>query len=68
MSVRDASRSNITLTVVTERHSRRQLLFDNCIFSIETILICDGGASIDVTKVTLDHIEVAVHQDDSSGV
>ena len=43
-------------------------MFDNCILSIESILICDGGAPIEVTKVALDHIEVAVHQDDSSGV
>ena len=65
ISVRDTSGSNITLTVVTETRSGRQLLFDNCVFSIERILICDGGAPIDVMKVALDHIEGAVYQDDS---
>ena len=36
--------------------------------SILSIRICDSGIPIDVTKVALDHIEVAVHQDDISGV
>ena len=40
----------------------------DCTFNIESISICDGGASIHVTKVALDHIEVAVHEADSSGV
>ena len=55
----------------TGRCNGRQWLFGNCAFKIdiESIPICDGGgAPIDVTKVTLDHIEVAVHQNDSSGV
>jgi hypothetical protein len=45
-------------------------LLSDCTFKldIESISICDGGAPIYVTKVALDHIEVAVDQDDSSGV
>ena len=43
-------------------------MFGNCIFNIESIPICDGGAPICVTKAALDDIEVAVDQDDSSGV
>ena len=39
----------------------------NGIFNVESIPICDGGTPIDVTKVALDHSEVAVHQGDSSG-
>ena len=44
------------------------MLFGNCIFSIESILICDGCTPIHVTKIALDHIEVAVHQEDSRGL
>ena len=63
-----ASRPENDLTVVTdnERRSGRQLLFGDCTFNIESIPICDGGTPIHVTKVALDHIEIAVHQDDSS--
>ena len=47
-------------------------LFGNCTFKIdiESIPIYHGGAPIIVTKVALDHIEVAqaVHQDDGSGM
>ena len=64
-----ASRPSNDLTLVTERSSgRRQRLFGNCTFNIESIPICDVGAPIHVTKAALDHIEVAIHQDDSSGV
>ena len=35
---------------------------------IKSVPICDGDTPIDVTEVALDDIEVAVHQDDSSGV
>ena len=72
ISAPDASRPNNSLTVgtVDERRSGWQMLFSNCTFNIESIPVCDGGTPIHVTKVTLDHIEVqvAVHQDDSSGV
>ena len=70
VSALDASTTNDDLTVVTddERRSGRQLLFGNCTFNIEGIPICDGGTPIRVTKAALDHIEVAVHQDNSSGV
>ena len=44
------------------------MLFGNCTFNIESIGIRDGGAPIRVIKATLDHVEVAVHQDDGSGV
>ena len=65
----DASRSNNDLTFVTERsNGRRQRLFCNCTFDIESIPICDGGTPVHMTKATLDHIEVTVHKDDSSGV
>ena len=43
-------------------------MFCNRTFDIESIPICDGGTAIHVTKVALDHIEITVHQDDSSGV
>ena len=50
----------------------RDAVGGNCcsvtVFSIESIPICDGGTPIDVTKVALDHSEVAIHQGDSSGV
>ena len=65
----DASRSNNDLTFVVERISgRQQRLFGSCTFDIESIPICDGGTPVHMTKPTLDYIEVAVHQDDSSGV
>ena len=59
---------NIQFTFVTGKRSGRQRLSDKCTlkFDIESIPICDGGAPIHVTKVALDHIEVAVHHDDSS--
>ena len=41
--------------------------FGNGIFNVESIPICDGGTPIDVTKAAMDHSEVAIHQDDSSG-
>jgi hypothetical protein len=40
----------------------------NCTFNIESIPICDGGTPIHVTEVASDHIDIAVYQDDSSGV
>ena len=43
-------------------------MFGNCTFNIESIPVCDGGTPIHVTEVALDHIDVAVHHDDSSGV
>ena len=65
----DASRSNNDLTFVTERsNGRRQRLFRNCTFDIESIPIRDGGTPVHMTKAALDHIEVTVHKDDSSGV
>ena len=42
-------------------------MFGNFTFNIEGIPICDGGTPIHVTKVAVDHIDVAVHHDDSSG-
>ena len=68
ISALDASRPNNDLTFVTERSSGRQRLCSNCTFNIESIPICDGGAPIHVAKTALNYIEVAVHQDDSSGV
>jgi hypothetical protein len=53
---------NNDLTVVADR---RRLLFGSCTFEVENVPIRDGGTPIHVTEVTLDHIEVAVHQDDS---
>ena len=66
-SALDDSRPNSDLT---ERRSGRQRLTGNCTFKfdIESISICVCGTPIHVTKVALDHIEVAVHQDDSGGV
>ena len=32
---------------------------------IEGISICDGGTTIQLTKIASDHVEVAIHQDDS---
>ena len=41
----------------------------NCAFNdVERICICDGGTSIQVTKISSDHVEVAIHQDDSRSV
>ena len=53
---------------LTGRCGGRQRLFGDCTFKfdVESISVCDGGAPIHVAKVTVDHIEVAVHQDDSS--
>ena len=67
ISARDASRTNNDLTVVAddERRGRRQ---GNCTFNIESIPVCDGGTPIHVTEVSLDHINIAVHQDDSGGM
>ena len=70
----DASRPKSDLTVVTDNERRGELqpfkLLVNSTFNIESISIftSDGGTPIHVTKVTLDHIEVAVHKDDSCGV
>ena len=44
------------------------MLFGNRTFNIEGISICYVCTPIHVTKTALDHVEVAVHQDDSSGV
>jgi hypothetical protein len=67
ISALGASRVNDDLTVVTDdqRVSGRQLLFGNCTLKIKSIPICDGGTPIHVAKVTLDYIEVTVHQDNS---
>jgi hypothetical protein len=52
----------------TQRSSWQQRLTSNCTFKdIERISICDGGTPILVTKIALDHVEVAFHQDDSRG-
>jgi hypothetical protein len=65
-----ASKPNNDLTVRVftddERRSGRQL-FCNGTFNVKCIPICDGGTPIHVMKVALDHIEVAVKQNDSSG-
>ena len=65
----DASIPNNDLTGRSGRQ-RQLVCHGSCTFKIdiESIPICDGGTPIHVTKVALDHIEVAVHQDDSSGV
>ena len=49
---------NNVLTVIADdkRCGRRQLLFGNCAFNIESIPICDVGASIYATKVALDYV------------
>ena len=60
--------NDLTVVADDERCSGRHLLFGNGIFNIESIPIWNGGTPIDVTKVALDHSEVAIHQDDSSGV
>ena len=61
--------NDLRLTVVAddETHSGRRLWFGNGIFYVESIPICDGGTSIDVTKAALDHSEVAIHHEDGSG-
>ena len=60
-------RNECTFGADDERRSGRQLLFGGGTFNVESIPICDGGTPIDVTKVALDHSEVTIHQDDSSG-
>ena len=45
-----------------------ELLFGNCTFNIESIPVCDGDTPIHVAEVALDHINIAVIQDDRSGV
>ena len=62
------TKNDLTVFANDERRSGRHLLFGNGIFNIENIPIWNGGTPIDVTKVALDHSEVAIHQDDSSGV
>ena len=59
--------NDLTVVADDERHSGRRLWFGNGISNVESIPICDGGTPIDVTKVALDHSEVAIHYDDSSG-
>ena len=59
--------NDLTVVADDERHSGRRLWFCNGIFDVESIPICDGGTPIDVTKVALDHSEVAIHQGDTSG-
>lgn len=62
----DASRSSNDLT---ERRGG-QRLSGNCTFKfdVESIPISDGDTPIHVTKVALNHVEVAVDQEDSSCV
>jgi hypothetical protein len=64
-SALDASWPNSKLT---ERRSGLQRLSSNCTFEfdIERFPISGGGAPIHVTKVATDHIEGAIHHDDSS--
>jgi hypothetical protein len=53
----------------TQRSSWQQRLTSNCTFKdIERISISDGATLIQVTKISLDHVEVAIDQDDSRGV
>ena len=59
--------NDLTVVADDERDSGRRLWFGNGIFNVESIPICDGGTPIDVTKAAMDHSEVAIHQDDSSG-
>ena len=59
--------NDFTVVADDERHSGRRLWFGNGISNVESIPICDGGTPIDVTKVALDHSEVAVHEGDISG-
>ena len=61
-------RNDLTVIADDERRSWRRLWFGDGTFNVESIPICDVGTPIDVTKVSLDHSEVAIHQDDSSGV
>jgi hypothetical protein len=52
----------------TQRRSGQRRLSGNCTFEdVERISICGGGTSIQVTKIASDHVEVAIHQDDSRG-
>ena len=60
-------KTNLTVVADDERRCGRQLLFGNCVFNVERIPICDGGTPVDVAKAALDHSEVALHHDDSSG-
>ena len=60
-------RNDLTVVADNERRSGRRLLFDDGIFNVESISIWDGGTPIYVTKVALDHSEVAIHQDYSGG-
>ena len=62
-----SSTNDLTVVADYERYSGRRLWFGNGIFDVESIPICDGGTPIDVTKVALDHSEIAIHHDDSSG-
>ena len=59
--------NDLTVVADYERHSGRRLWFGNGVFNVKSIPICDGGAPIDATKVALDHSEVAIYHDDSSG-
>ena len=69
ISALDVSRTNKDHTVADdERRGGRELLFGNCAFNIESIPVCDGGTPVHVTEVALDHINIAIHQDDSSCV
>ena len=56
--------NDLTVVADNERHSGR---LGNGICNVESIPICDGCTPIDVTKVALDHSEVAIYHDDSSG-
>ena len=62
------SKNELTIVSYDERGNGRQLLCGDCTFNIESIPICVVGTSIHVTKVASDHIEVAVDQDDNSGL
>jgi hypothetical protein len=51
----------------TQRSSWQQRLTSDCTFKdIKRISISDGATLIQVTKISLDHVEVAIDQDDIS--
>ena len=60
-------RNDLTVVSDNERRSWRRLWFGDGTFDVESIPVGDSGTPIDVTKVALDHSEVAIHHDDSSG-
>ena len=60
-------KNDLTVVADDERRCGRQLLFGKGVFNVERIPIGDGGTPVDVAKAALDHSEVAIHHDDSSG-